>query len=66
MEYFREVKRYTGHPSSDLRRKILIVVCEYRDGGIIYRKAFHARPGTEPYIPQEGTHEELNALRKQY
>lgn len=49
----------------DRRFKVIAVVASYTgEDNHEYRKTFEAK--TEPIVPEKGTHEQLNKLRKQY
>ncbi len=60
------VRREQKHaPCSDERRRVNYVLAEYRGvDGESYRKAF--RSYSEPIVPTQGTHGELNALAEQW
>jgi hypothetical protein len=54
-----------GRFASDHRRKVNSIVASYRgDDGHEYRKRFSSYDA--PTVPEQGTHDELNALREQF
>lgn len=68
LAYIKTVKDYIGRDSNDLRKRIHIIVAEYKDTeGNTYRKAFQtpAKSGKTIVIPARGTSSELNAQRYQ-
>lgn len=61
------VRQESGVPSyQDRRFRVDRYVVGYRDPeNVEYRKCFEVAPGAAPVIPEQGTHDELNALRWQ-
>lgn len=59
------VRRGESRPTGDRRRKVCVVVAEYRgDDGDVYRKSFESYG--QPLVPDSGTHDEINGMRQQW
>ena len=58
--------RHNTRSMLDRRHVVTLVIAEYTSSaGLAYRKAFE-RKGKRPLVPEEGTSEQLNDMRKQW